>query len=208
MFTLHEKCLSKLTTACFIPSIVEGHDYNESIVIKHNWLNGNLSIGSRCFVCTKSSQNMSGSFNSYKCSRCNLTTHSDCQNNAPNCSIPLIRLIFCHELMKKSYAKYSPLLIFVNSKSGGQQGPSIIRKFKKLLCAEQVIDLFDHKPVGPLQALEKYVRVPNLKILVHFLTPQILRSGVILNIVHFIILLSFLFIFYLYFMGLKLDQAN
>ncbi|KTF83191.1 hypothetical protein cypCar_00007140 [Cyprinus carpio] len=56
-----------------------------------------------------------------------------------------------------------PLLVFVNPKSGGNQGTKIIRSFMWYLNPRQVFDLTQG---GPREGLEMYSKVPNLRILV------------------------------------------
>ncbi|XP_051979208.1 diacylglycerol kinase zeta isoform X1 [Xyrauchen texanus] len=56
-----------------------------------------------------------------------------------------------------------PLLVFVNPKSGGNQGTKIIRSFMWYLNPRQVFDLTQG---GPRDGLEMYSKVPNLRILV------------------------------------------
>ncbi|XP_026094426.1 diacylglycerol kinase zeta-like isoform X2 [Carassius auratus] len=56
-----------------------------------------------------------------------------------------------------------PLLVFVNPKSGGNQGMKIIRSFMWYLNPRQVFDLTQG---GPREGLEMYSKVPNLRILV------------------------------------------
>uniref|UniRef100_A0A8C2WYH4 Diacylglycerol kinase n=1 Tax=Cyclopterus lumpus TaxID=8103 RepID=A0A8C2WYH4_CYCLU len=55
-----------------------------------------------------------------------------------------------------------PLLVFVNPKSGGNQGAKIIQSFMWSLNPRQVFDLTKG---GPREGLELYAKVPNLRIL-------------------------------------------
>uniref|UniRef100_A0A3P9IXT0 Diacylglycerol kinase n=1 Tax=Oryzias latipes TaxID=8090 RepID=A0A3P9IXT0_ORYLA len=55
-----------------------------------------------------------------------------------------------------------PLLVFVNPKSGGNQGAKIIQSFMWYLNPRQVFDLTKG---GPKEGLELYSKVPNLRIL-------------------------------------------
>ncbi|XP_074597449.1 diacylglycerol kinase zeta-like isoform X2 [Brevipalpus obovatus] len=55
-----------------------------------------------------------------------------------------------------------PLLIFLNPKSGGNQGSKLMQKFQWLLNPRQV---FDMSQGGPRPGLELYKKVPNLRIL-------------------------------------------
>ncbi|XP_069619311.1 diacylglycerol kinase iota isoform X7 [Ranitomeya imitator] len=55
-----------------------------------------------------------------------------------------------------------PLLVFVNPKSGGNQGTKVLQMFMWFLNPRQVFDLSQE---GPREALESYRKVPNLRIL-------------------------------------------
>lgn len=55
-----------------------------------------------------------------------------------------------------------PLLVFVNPKSGGNQGTKIVQSFMWYLNPRQVFDLTKG---GPREGLELYAKVPNLRIL-------------------------------------------
>jgi hypothetical protein len=59
--------------------------------------------------------------------------------------------------------KPTPLLVFVNSKSGGQQGLHLLRKFRRLLEPNQVIDI---NLQGPVPALKVFRGVKRLRVLV------------------------------------------
>ncbi|XP_075886033.1 diacylglycerol kinase iota isoform X2 [Nelusetta ayraudi] len=55
-----------------------------------------------------------------------------------------------------------PILVFVNPKSGGNQGAKVLQMFMWILNPRQVFDLSQG---GPREALELYRKVPNLRIL-------------------------------------------
>jgi len=96
--------------------------------------------------------------------------HIGCATYYPQVCKPLHKnLIYVQshdvlETSKDSADGRSPLLIFVNTRSGGQQGKELARIFKNMLSDDQVIDL--DQSGGPLPALKHFRNVQNLKILV------------------------------------------
>lgn len=56
----------------------------------------------------------------------------------------------------------TPVIVFINPKSGGNQGAKLLQKFQWLLNPRQVFDLTQG---GPRSGLELFRKVPQLKVL-------------------------------------------
>ncbi|EMS61940.1 Diacylglycerol kinase zeta [Triticum urartu] len=72
------------------------------------------------------------------------------------------------------HAPQCPVIVFINSKSGGQLGSSLIKTYRELLSEAQVIDLSEETPDKVLHRL--YVNVERLKIEGDILAVQIWRT--------------------------------
>ncbi|KAG8431524.1 hypothetical protein GDO86_018415 [Hymenochirus boettgeri] len=112
-----------------------------------------------CYVgeqnCTAKIQQKSASRR--KCAACKIVVHTPCieqLEKEPRLK-PFIIRPAPSPLMK-------PVLVFVNPKSGGNQGVKILQSFMWYLNPRQVFDLSQG---GPKDALEMYRKVPSLRIL-------------------------------------------
>ncbi|KJE89612.1 diacylglycerol kinase 1 [Capsaspora owczarzaki ATCC 30864] len=56
----------------------------------------------------------------------------------------------------------TPIVVFINPASGGNQGVKLLRTFKNLINPRQVFDL---QQGGPMAGLKQYLHVPNLRII-------------------------------------------
>jgi diacylglycerol kinase (ATP) len=169
--SVHEKCQGSVTLSCYTPTLA--HHSDNQILYHHNWLQGNVPK-QPCIVCLKKVSTSNGGFQASQCTACQKVIHNNCiqkhQHNGQGgfCSPQFGDMFFCQELidMANPPSIYKPLLVFVNGKSGGQQGLVVLRKMLGLLTQQQVVSLLDEKPVGPGRALDAYCNVSNLRILV------------------------------------------
>jgi hypothetical protein len=61
-----------------------------------------------------------------------------------------------HHQHQRGAAEEEPLLVFVNSKSGGRQGAALLPKFRALLPHDHVIDLLEDNQ-GPRPAYAPFL---------------------------------------------------
>ena len=108
------------------------------------------------------------SFDGQRCSRCGVYAHAECllracgniyaeEPDAASSSTALVRdspakpkaktslrpcrppfLPLLYDARAQKPADNNPLLVFVNGRSGGQQGPTLLRKFRRMLGKNQV----------------------------------------------------------------------
>ena len=57
----------------------------------------------------------------------------------------------------------TPILVFINSRSGGQYGSHLLPQFRRVLHPIQVVDLQEK---NPHEALQNFLELENLRILV------------------------------------------
>ncbi|KAF2073385.1 hypothetical protein CYY_005298 [Polysphondylium violaceum] len=152
---------------------------NNNHIHYHHWVEGNLKESKKCVYCLESCDK-SFSLANYKCLWCSKHLHSGCYDkHDPICDfgtlsemiIPpyLIDLIEPeskgtndhpnHLQWKLSGPIHSKtLFVFINSKSGGQLGSTLIRKFSSILNPIQIIDLIHHGPNYAMQVIKNYLQ--------------------------------------------------
>ncbi|XP_065056573.1 diacylglycerol kinase eta-like isoform X2 [Rhopilema esculentum] len=182
-FKAHKQCASKApknckwTTLDSIPPDLRLAGSNEDpFSMPHQWFEGNLPPNSRCCVC----DNQCGSkrrIQDWTCLWCDLVIHNGCKSKFPKkCSLGLNNLstVPPTALQRAEHlgpgvwealtpARGSPLLVFVNSKSGDNQGIRFMRTFKQLLNPAQVFDL---SVAGPTLGLNMSKNFEHFRILV------------------------------------------
>ncbi|XP_044008707.1 diacylglycerol kinase eta isoform X3 [Aphidius gifuensis] len=164
-YKVHKRCSPKAinnckwtTLASIGKDIIEDQDGN--IQMPHQWLEGNLPVSSKCIVCDKTCGSVLR-FQDWRCLWCRVTIHTACRPSLnPVCPLGPAKLSVVPPTALHSIAgsdeaweavrptSCSPLLVFVNSKSGDNQGVKFLRRFKQLLNPAQVFDLIKGGP-GP-----------------------------------------------------------
>lgn len=130
----------------------------QNIVMPHQWMEGNLAVASTCFICKKTCGSVLR-LQDWRCLWCRETVHTACRPFAsrrcplgsaqlsviPPTSVHSIGIDEAWDVVKPN-GSYSPLLVFVNSKSGDNQGVKFLRRFKQILNPAQVFDLVSAGP--------------------------------------------------------------
>jgi len=168
---LHEVCLApfghqKTCRTAFVTDEGEHKDH-------HHWVEGNCWVN--CSVCSKSlvePQFLWG----VTCAWCKVGVHNhekaDFDKKEPFCNFGKFKQFVVppsHFILQKDGTfqvkktdNLKPLLVFINKKSGGQQGSGLIAALQKNLNPLQVFDLSDG---GPKKGLEMFRHIPNCIIL-------------------------------------------
>lgn len=125
----------------------------------HQWMEGNLPVASTCGICKKTCGSVL-KLQDWRCLWCRATVHTACRPHIkvncplgsahvsviPPTSVHSIGVDEAWDIVKPHGNSYSPLLVFVNSKSGDNQGVKFLRRFKQLLNPAQVFDLVSAGP--------------------------------------------------------------
>uniref|UniRef100_A0A8C5GVW9 Diacylglycerol kinase n=1 Tax=Gouania willdenowi TaxID=441366 RepID=A0A8C5GVW9_GOUWI len=141
----------------------------------HQWLEGNLPVSAKCAVCDKTCGSVLR-LQDWRCLWCKAMVHTACMDLYPRkcplgqCKVSIIPPTALNSIDSDGFWKAtcppscaSPLLVFVNSKSGDNQGVKFLRRFKQLLNPAQVFDLVNG---GPHLGLRLFQKFDNFRILV------------------------------------------
>ncbi|XP_022430626.1 diacylglycerol kinase eta isoform X2 [Delphinapterus leucas] len=177
------------TLASIGKDIIENED---GLAMPHQWLEGNLPVSAKCAVCEKTCGSVLR-LQDWRCLWCKTMVHTACKDlYHPICPLgqcrvsvippialnstdsdgiytPINSFTFSGILQLNCFCRatfsfcVSPLLVFVNSKSGDNQGVKFLRRFKQLLNPAQVFDLMNG---GPHLGLRLFQKFDNFRILV------------------------------------------
>ncbi|XP_033209733.1 diacylglycerol kinase eta isoform X5 [Belonocnema kinseyi] len=171
-YKVHKRCSAKAINNCKWTTLASiGKDIIEDkdgiISMPHQWMEGNLPVSSKCTICDKTCGSVLR-LQDWRCLWCRATVHTACRpamsdrcplgpgklSVVPPTALHSIEGIFVYEPGSDEAWEAvrpigcSPLLVFVNSKSGDNQGIKFLRRFKQLLNPAQVFDLIQGGP-GP-----------------------------------------------------------
>ncbi|NXG63686.1 DGKD kinase, partial [Hemiprocne comata] len=171
-FKAHKRCAVRATNNCkwttlasIGTEIIEDED---GVAMPHQWLEGNLPVSARCAVCDRTCGSVRR-LQDWRCLWCKAIVHSACKEHfGKRCplgqyKVSIIPPTALNSIDSDGFWKAtcpstcsSPLLAFVNSKSGDNQGVKFLRKFKQFLNPAQVFDLMNGGPHLGLRLFQKF----------------------------------------------------
>ncbi|XP_035242082.1 diacylglycerol kinase delta-like isoform X1 [Anguilla anguilla] len=171
-FKAHKRCAVRATNNCKWTTLASiGKDIIEDedgISMPHQWLEGNLPVSAKCSVCDKTCGSVLR-LQDWRCLWCKAMVHSVCKEQLSSkcplgqCKVSVIPPTALNSIDSDGFWKAScppsctsPLLVFVNSKSGDNQGVKFLRRFKQLLNPAQVFDLMNGGPHLGLRLFQKF----------------------------------------------------
>ncbi|XP_039618544.1 diacylglycerol kinase delta-like isoform X2 [Polypterus senegalus] len=171
-FKAHKRCAIRATNNCKWTTLSSiGKDIIEDedgISMPHQWLEGNLPVSAKCTVCDKTCGSVLR-LQDWRCLWCKAMVHTSCKellsSKCPlgQCKVSVIPPTALNSIDSDGFWKAtcppsctSPLLVFVNSKSGDNQGVKFLRRFKQLLNPAQVFDLMNGGPHLGLRLFQKF----------------------------------------------------
>uniref|UniRef100_A0A673UCK4 Diacylglycerol kinase n=1 Tax=Suricata suricatta TaxID=37032 RepID=A0A673UCK4_SURSU len=171
-FKAHKRCAVRATNNCKWTTLASiGKDILEDedgIAMPHQWLEGNLPVSAKCTVCDKTCGSVLR-LQDWRCLWCKAMVHTACKESLQTkcplglCKVSVIPPTALNSIDSDGFWKAtcppsctSPLLVFVNSKSGDNQGVKFLRRFKQLLNPAQVFDLMNGGPHLGLRLFQKF----------------------------------------------------
>uniref|UniRef100_A0A3B5M587 diacylglycerol kinase (ATP) n=1 Tax=Xiphophorus couchianus TaxID=32473 RepID=A0A3B5M587_9TELE len=171
-FKAHKRCAVRATNNCKWTTLASiGKDIIEDedgVSMPHQWLEGNLPVSAKCSVCDKTCGSVLR-LQDWRCLWCKAMVHSGCKEQLSSkcplgqCKVSVIPPTALNSIDSDGFWKAScppsctsPLLVFVNSKSGDNQGVKFLRRFKQLLNPAQVFDLMNGGPHLGLRLFQKF----------------------------------------------------
>ncbi|XP_048015752.1 diacylglycerol kinase delta-like isoform X4 [Megalobrama amblycephala] len=171
-FKAHKRCAVRATNNCKWTTLASiGKDILEDedgISMPHQWLEGNLPVSAKCTVCDKTCGSVLR-LQDWRCLWCKAMVHAGCKDQLSSkcplgqCKVSVIPPTALNSIDSDGFWKAtcpptctSPLLVFVNSKSGDNQGVKFLRRFKQLLNPAQVFDLMNGGPHLGLRLFQKF----------------------------------------------------
>ncbi|XP_014440737.1 diacylglycerol kinase delta [Tupaia chinensis] len=171
-FKAHKRCAVRATNNCKWTTLASiGKDIVEDedgIAMPHQWLEGNLPVSAKCTVCDKTCGSVLR-LQDWRCLWCKAMVHTSCKDSLLTkcplglCKVSVIPPTALNSIDSDGFWKAtcppsctSPLLVFVNSKSGDNQGVKFLRRFKQLLNPAQVFDLMNGGPHLGLRLFQKF----------------------------------------------------
>ncbi|XP_075793535.1 diacylglycerol kinase delta isoform X4 [Pelodiscus sinensis] len=171
-FKAHKRCAVRATNNCKWTTLASiGKDIIEDedgISMPHQWLEGNLPVSAKCTVCDKTCGSVLR-LQDWRCLWCKAMVHTTCKDLLSTkcplglCKVSVIPPTALNSIDSDGFWKAtcppsctSPLLVFVNSKSGDNQGVKFLRRFKQLLNPAQVFDLMNGGPHLGLRLFQKF----------------------------------------------------
>ncbi|KAH9513877.1 hypothetical protein Btru_031645 [Bulinus truncatus] len=177
-FKAHKRCAVRAPTNCKWTALAsigkEILEDEEGISMPHQWMEGNLPVSAKCSVCDKTCGSVLR-LQDWRCLWCRAMVHTACKDQFSRkcplgqCRVSILPPTAISSIDSDGYWEgrrpqgTSPLLVYVNTKSGDNQGVKFLRRFKQLLNPAQVFDLMNG---GPYPGLKLFQRFDSFRILI------------------------------------------